>query len=152
MALLGMTTIYTSTESGSWSAICRNSPMIWWPFNTYLRKAEEKPQVVIHQWSGDPSMPRLSSSRFITLVVTHQWSGDPSMIQHMQELELFSRNSPMIWWPFNGFLLLYKQCSPVVTHQWSGDPSILALVWSLIVVCRNSPMIWWPFNYGSELQ
>ena len=57
---------------------CRNSPMIWWPFN---------PQHHVYSPIG--------------VVVTHQWSGDLS-INFPQNWEILgSRNSPMIWWPFN---------------------------------------------------
>ena len=36
--------------------LCRNSPMIWWPFNVAQIDSELHNKVVTHQWSGDLSM------------------------------------------------------------------------------------------------
>ena len=58
------------------------------------------------------------------MVVTHQWSGDPSIWSESLVVAYFSRNSPMIWWPFNSGNKVVQSDENVVTHQWSGDPSI----------------------------
>ena len=34
----------------------RNSPMIWWPFNTTTTATKVNPTGVTHQWSGDLSI------------------------------------------------------------------------------------------------
>ena len=83
---------------------CRNSPMIWWPFNlAFALQPVLNRWVVTHQWSGDPSMIWNKFQLNLCSVVTHQWSGDPSMIQKNKiTIHWQGRNSPMIWWPFNG--------------------------------------------------
>ena len=62
-----------------------------------------------------------------TSVVTHQWSGDPSILAQIDAELKGSRNSPMIWWPFNKLDRFIIEDLFVVTHQWSGDPSISLL-------------------------
>ena len=84
------------------SLYCRNSPMIWWPFNHILCGFSSDSSVVTHQWSGDPSIINLTPYEIDLYVVTHQWSGDPSIISLAIALNTKQgRNSPMIWWPFN---------------------------------------------------
>ena len=103
---------------------CRNSPMIWWPFNNRLSCMFYALFVVTHQWSGDLSIDKTSLLSCLSRVVTHQWSGDLSMLGIAGFCASASRNSPMIWWPFNWEKIRLSMQKSVVTHQWSGDLSI----------------------------
>ena len=150
--------------------LCRNSPMIWWPFNQWCNGSTQGFDVVTHQWSGDHSIngtyskhdcSRRRNSPMIWWpfnygslfslslrwdVVTHQWSGDHSINEHVNDVVFMCRNSPMIWWPFNFKINKPEIACCVVTHQWSGDHSIFSCHVSRYWMSRNSPMIWWPFN------
>ena len=125
MALLGMTTIYTSTESGSWPTICRNSPMIWWPFNFFFLVLGDKNEVVTHQWSCDLSISPIGVVNDFSIVVTHQWSGDLSIVWAWSCLRRWlvvthQWSGDLSMWVPNKILRQFK----VVTHQWSCDLSM----------------------------
>ena len=133
-------------SNGTFDAFSRNSPMIWWPFNKNMETTAVRKEVVTHQWSGDPSI------RYSELLVEQPRRNSPMIWWPFNKSLDFlmvgwlSRNSPMIWWPFNYEPMVVLLNIGVVTHQWSGDPSIASSVWSRRWECRNSPMIWWPFN------
>ncbi len=106
------------------SRLCRNSPMIWWPFNPYcyeralLLLSRNSPMI---WW---PFNTYWLCVLYRGLVVTHQWSGDLSIEPAKFWQNDCCRNSPMIWWPFNSFSCFKYFFINVVTHQWSGDLSI----------------------------
>ena len=112
------------TNVGSTKHRCRNSPMIWWPFNYIPAMVlinltvvthqwsgglsiervliwRYGSRVVTHQWSGDLSIRKYAHEYSVLFVVTHQWSGDLSIFKYSYSYSMWSRNSPMIWWPFN---------------------------------------------------
>ena len=127
--------------------------MIWWPFNLRGFSSADKWKVVTHQWSGDLS---------INFVSAEYWRNDSrnspmiwwpfNSMSGLKNGKKLSRNSPMIWWPFNMVVAAARLNAYVVTHQWSGDLSIFNIMYThWLEWGRNSPMIWWPFNLLTKI-